>query len=120
MTDYSGDEDRSGKGGAGEPAPMPKSAYETLAPASGARAARRSRQSRNQFVVFLNFLVSGVVLLTIATGFGIYIGKQIFDGKGPSTQDAVFMVKPKTGANAIAGDLEERGLVSDAQIFRIG
>jgi UPF0755 protein len=120
MTEYSGDEDRSGKGEAEEPAPMPKSAYETLAPASGGRAVRRSRRSRNQFVVFLNFLVSGIVLLTIAAGFGIYIGKQAFDGKGPSTKDAVFLVKPKTGASTIAGDLEGRGLVSDAQIFRIG
>ena len=120
MTDTNGDEDHSGKGEAGEPASMPKTAYETLAPASGGRAARRSRQSRNQFVVFLNFLVSGIVLLTIAAGFGIYIGKQVFDGAGPSTKDSVFMVNPKTGANAIAGDLEARGLVSDAQIFRMG
>jgi UPF0755 protein len=120
MTDTNGDEDHSGKGEAGEPASMPKTAYETLAPASGGRGARRSRQSRNQFVVFLNFLVSGIVLLTIAAGFGIYIGKQVFDGAGPSTKDSVFMVNPKTGANAIAGDLEARGLVSDAQIFRIG
>jgi UPF0755 protein len=120
MNEYNGDDNRSAGGDAAEPASAPKSVYETLAPASSRRAARRSRQSRNQFVVFLNFLVSGIVLLTIAAGFAIYIGKQVFDGKGPSTQNAVFLVKPKTGANTIAGDLEERGLVSDAQIFRAG
>ena len=120
MNEYNGDDNRSAGGDAAEPTSASKSVYETLAPASGRRAARRSRQSRNQFVVFLNFLLSGIVLLTIAAGFAIYIGKQVFDGKGPSTQNAVFLVKPKTGANTIAGDLEERDLVSDAQIFRAG
>ncbi|MDN5926120.1 MAG: endolytic transglycosylase MltG [Hyphomicrobiales bacterium] len=120
MNEYNGDDNRPIEGEAGEQAPASKSAHELLAPASDGRAARRSRQSRNRFVVFLNFLVSGIVLVTIAAGFVFYIGKQVFDGKGPSTEDAVFLVKPSTGANAIAGGLEERGLVSDAQIFRIG
>jgi len=120
MSEYNGDDNRPIGGETGEQAPASKSAQELLAPQSGGRAARRSKQSRNQFIVFLNFLVSGVVLLTIAAGFAFYIGKQVFDGKGPSVQDTVFLVKPNTGANAIAGSLEERGLVSDAQIFRVG
>jgi UPF0755 protein len=112
MNEYSGDQ--------GEPDGGGQPAYETLKPAGGSRLARRSRQSRNRFVVFLNFLISCVVLVIVAAGFAIYIGKQVFDGKGPSTQDTTYVVKPNAGASTIAGELEERGLVSDAQIFRAG
>jgi UPF0755 protein len=118
MNEYSGDQGQSEENVGGEPGAVSSAAY-GQAP-QGARRRGRSRHSRNQFVVFLNFLISCVVLLTLATGFAIYIGKQVFDGKGPSTQDATFMVKPKTGANTIAGELEARGLIVDAQIFRAG
>ncbi|MGN6466573.1 MAG: endolytic transglycosylase MltG [Rhizobiaceae bacterium] len=87
-----------------------------MSPPSG----RRSRQSRNRLVVFLNFLLSCVVLVLLAAGFALYVGHQVFDGKGPSTKDTTYIVKPNTGASTIAGDLEARGLVSDAQIFRAG
>jgi UPF0755 protein len=118
MNEYSGDQGQSGGNVDGQPEAGANSEYDL--PLNGSRRSRRSRHSRNQFVVFLNFLVSCVILLTVATGFAIYIGKQVFDGKGPSTQEATFLVKPNTGANTIAGELEARGLVSDAQLFRAG
>jgi UPF0755 protein len=119
MNEYSGDQSQSGEPVDGQPEAGPD-AYGAPVPGAAIRGGRRSRQSRNQFVVFLNFVVSCVILLTLAAGFAIYIGKQAFDGKGPSTQDATFMVRPKAGANTIAGDLEANGLVSDAQLFRAG
>ncbi|MBN9076672.1 MAG: 4-amino-4-deoxychorismate lyase [Rhizobiales bacterium 65-79] len=118
MNEYNGDPSQSGESVGEQPEAGANAAYD--APLSGAPKGRRSRQSRSQFVVFLNFLVSCVILLTLAVGFGIYIGKQVFDGKGPSTQDSTFLVKPNAGANTIAGELEARGLVGDAQLFRAG
>ncbi|TAN19721.1 MAG: 4-amino-4-deoxychorismate lyase, partial [Rhizobiaceae bacterium] len=63
---------------------VPKSASEALRPREGTPPPKRSRQSRNQFVVFLNFLISCILLVLIAGGFAVYFGKQAFNEKGPS------------------------------------
>lgn len=99
---------------------VPKSATEALRPEAGTPPPRRSRQSRNQFVVFLNFLVSTIFLVTLAAGAGFYFGKRAFDGPGPSETAATILVKPNTGAQEIADQLERRGLISDARIFQLG
>ncbi|MGB3391425.1 MAG: endolytic transglycosylase MltG, partial [Pseudaminobacter sp.] len=80
----------------------------------------RSRASRNQFVVFLNFLLSLVMLVVLAAGAAVYFGKREFDGAGPARTATTFLVKPNTGVQEIAEQLERRGLISDARIFRIG
>ncbi len=120
MNTLNGDHQNSEDDTARPVAVMPKSAREALKPERGAPPPRRSRQSRNQFVVFLNFIVSGVVLLTIAAGIVIYLGKLEFDGKGPAKEDTTFLVKPNSGVSTIAAQLEEHDLISDARIFRIG
>ncbi|MGI6852820.1 endolytic transglycosylase MltG [Mesorhizobium sp. 1B3] len=99
---------------------VPKSATEALRPEAGTPPPKRSRQSRNQFVVFLNFLVSTIFLVTLAAGAGFYFGKRAFDGPGPSETAATILVKPNTGAQEIANQLERRGLISDARIFQLG
>ncbi len=102
---------------------VPRSASEALRPEKGTpppRRMRRSRSSRNQFVVFLNFLMSSIVLLTLAAGALLYIGKREFDAPGPSRTGDVVMVQPSTGVAEIANLLERRGLISDARIFRYG
>jgi UPF0755 protein len=99
---------------------VPKSASEALRPREGTPPPKRSRQSRNQFVVFLNFLISCILLVLIAGGVIVYFGKQAFNEKGPSKMAATFVVKPKTGVNEIANALEDQGLVSDGRIFAFG
>ncbi|HWK65655.1 MAG TPA: endolytic transglycosylase MltG [Rhizobiaceae bacterium] len=99
---------------------VPKSAAEALRPEAGTPPPKRSRQSRNQFVVFLNFLVSTIFLLTLAAGAGLYFGKRAFEGPGPSETAATILIKPNTGAQEIADQLERRGLISDARIFQLG
>jgi UPF0755 protein len=99
---------------------VPKSASEALRPREGTPPPKRSRQSRNQFVVFLNVLISCILLVLIAGGFAVYFGKQAFNEKGPSKTAATFVVKPKTGVNEIANALEDQGLVSDGRLFAIG
>jgi UPF0755 protein len=99
---------------------IPKSASEALRPKQGTPPPKRSRQSRNQFIVFLNFLISCILLLLIAAGIAVYFGKLAFNEAGPSTKPAVFVVKPKTGVNEIANGLEDQGLISDARVFAFG
>ncbi len=108
-------------GGALPPQPIvPKTASEALRPELGTPPPKRSRASRSQIVVFMNFLVSSAMLLVLAAGVAVYVGKSEFDGPGPSTATTNFMVRPNTGVIDIAEQLERRGLISDSRIFRLG
>ena len=99
---------------------VPKSASEALRPEAGTPPPRRSRASRGQVVVFLNFMISLIMIVVIGAGVAVYFGKKSFDGQGPSTTDETFLVKPNSGVQEIADGLERRGLISDARVFRLG
>jgi UPF0755 protein len=99
---------------------VPKSASEALRPEAGTPPPRRSRQSRNQLVVFLNFLISLVFFVVIAGGVLAYFGKRAFEAPGPAATAATVMIKPSTGVQEIGEQLERRGLISDSRIFWIG
>ena len=99
---------------------VPRSASEALRPEAGTPPPRRSRQSRNQLVVFLNFLISLVFFAVIAGGMLAYFGKRAFDAPGPAATAATIMIKPSTGVQEIGEQLERRGLISDSRIFWIG
>jgi UPF0755 protein len=101
---------------------VPKTANEALRPEAGTPPPppKRSRASRSQVVVFMNFLVSAVMLVILAAGVAVYFGKQAFTEPGPSATGDTFLVKPKTGVATIADQLERRNLISDARVFRLG
>lgn len=98
-----------------------KSPREALRPEAGTPPPpRRSRHSRNQFVVFLNFVLSSIVFLVILAGVAFYLGKREFDGPGPSQTAETVLIRPNTGVREIAEMLERRGLISDQRIFLLG
>src|SRR5690606_29431548 len=68
----------------------------------------------------MNFVMSAIVLVTIAAGVALWYGKATFDGRGPSTENATVLIKPSTGLIQIADVLERNGLLSDAVVFRLG
>src|SRR3954451_13178732 len=98
---------------------VPKTAAEALRPESGTPPPRRSRASRSQLVVFMNFIISAVMLIVLAAGIPLYFGKQAFNEPGPSANGDTFLVKPNTGVQDIADQLERLGLISDARIFQL-
>ncbi|MCO5071942.1 MAG: endolytic transglycosylase MltG [Rhizobiaceae bacterium] len=105
------------------PQPMvPRTARDVLRPEVGTPPPqhRRSRGSRNQFVVFLNFVVTATFFLTLLAVGVAYVGKQSFDAPGPTNVVSTILIKPNTGTREIAGQLERRGLITDARIFWIG
>ena len=99
---------------------VPKTASEALRPELGTPPPKRSRASRSQIVVFMNFVVTSAIFAILVAGVALYVGKREFDGPGPSTTTTNFMVRPNTGVAEIAEQLERRGLVSDSRIFRLG
>ncbi|WP_246671541.1 endolytic transglycosylase MltG [Mesorhizobium sp. B2-4-12] len=68
----------------------------------------------------MNFVISLVILTVLAAGAALYFGKQEFTEPGPSANGDTFLVKPNTGVQDIADQLERRGLITDARVFRLG
>lgn len=100
---------------------VPKSASEALRPEPGTPPPRkRSRHARSQIVVFMNFMLSLVVLVLLGASALFYFGKMQFDGQGPLTTETTFLVKRGAGIAEVSNSLENREIVSDARIFRYG
>lgn len=99
---------------------VPKSASEALRPEAGTPPPRRSRQSRNRFVIFLNFMMSLVILALIVTGVVFYFGKREFEGAGPLRSASTVMIQPSSSVRDIADLLVRRGMISNARIFLVG
>ncbi len=99
---------------------VPKTANEALRPEMGTPPPKRSRASRSQVVVFMNFLMTSAMLLVVVAGIAVYVGKSEFEGPGPSATTANFVVRPNTGVANIAEQLERRGLIDDSRIFQLG
>lgn len=99
---------------------VPKTASEALRSQAGTPPPARSRRSRSQFVVFLNFVMSMIVLLAIGAFAAVWYGKAEFEGEGPLAAADTILIRPSTGVGEIADLLERRGIISDARIFRLG
>ena len=99
---------------------VPKSASEALRPEAGTPPPGRSRQSRNRFVVFLNFMMSLVVMILIVTGVALYFGKREFDGPGPLSTSSTVVIKQASSVRDIAELLARRGMISNSRVFQIG
>lgn len=99
---------------------VPKTANEALRPQAGTPPPNRSKRSRSQVVVFLNFLMSAVVLLAIGAFAAAWFGKATFEGPGPLATADTVLIRPNSGVTEIAELLERRNIISDARIFRLG
>ena len=100
---------------------VPKSASEALRPEPGTPPPRkRSRHARSQIVVFMNFMLSLIVLVLLGAPALFFCGKHQFDSKGPLTAETTFLVKRGAGVSEVSNSLEGREIVSDARIFRYG
>ncbi len=107
--------------GSDTPKPIvPKTASEALRPQAGTPPPRRSRRSRSQFVLFLNFVMSLIVFATLAAAAAFYFGKHEFEKPGPLEVTDTILIRPSTGVSEIAEQLERNGMISNAHIFRLG
>ena len=80
----------------------------------------RSRLAKNQLVIFLNFCLSAALVVMIGVGAIVYWGAGQFEGPGPLTKEASYVVPRNTGVSSIASGLEREGIISDASVFEYG
>lgn len=106
-----------GNGGGSGPI-IPKSPNEALKPERVPDPPRRSRKARSQVVIFLNFVMTMVVVVCVVTVAGFYYMISTFQGRGPLEANTHFMVRAGSGLTEIANNLERNGVISDARIFR--
>ena len=91
---------------------IPVSAKEALRPQrvpSPPDRGRKSRGSRSQVMVFLNFVMTLLVFITIAIGGIVYYALTTYSEKGPLTVNSNFVVKPGWGVGDISRGLENAG-----------
>lgn len=97
---------------------IPKSASEALRPERVPEPPRRSRKARSQVIIFLNFLMT-LVILVFAIGIaGFYYAVSTYQQPGPLTTNTNFIVRSGAGLNDIATKLEANNIISDGRIFR--
>ena len=100
---------------------VPKSANEALRPEAGTPPPRRSRASRSQIVVFLNFIVTALMCWRDRGRHRrLFRQAAVRRARARRPPPTTVLVKPNTGVQEIADQLERRGLISDARIFRLG
>ncbi|WP_306118677.1 MULTISPECIES: endolytic transglycosylase MltG [unclassified Roseitalea] len=79
---------------------------------------RRARAARNPFIVFLNFVFTLAVIGVLVAAGAVYIGLDRFQEPGPLAEASTFVVPEGANLSQIASGLEERGMITDARIFR--
>ena len=79
---------------------------------------KRSRKAKSQVVIFLNFLMTVVVCLTIAAAGTVYYAMSAYEDTGPLTANTNFIVRNGAGIQEIASSLERNNIVSDGRVFR--
>ncbi|MBL4725616.1 MAG: endolytic transglycosylase MltG [Rhizobiaceae bacterium] len=99
---------------------VPQSASEVLQPKQAPQPPKRSRQARNGFVVFLNFVMTSIVLSVIAVSVIFFIGKKNFEKPGPLRTSQTIVIKEGSGLNQISTQLNARGIIDSDILFGIG
>jgi len=98
----------------------PKSPSEALQPEPVPPPPTRSRAVRHPLVVFLNFVLTMVVIGVVIGGGAIYVAKRQFDHASGLEQARAFTVDNQTGLRAIADKLQQDGLISSKWLFVAG
>lgn len=98
---------------------IPKSASEALRPEKVPQPPRRSRKARSQVVIFLNFVMTVLVFVTIAAVGVFYYGLKSFQEPGPLVANSNFIVRNGAGLNEIAASLERNDIITDSRVFRV-
>lgn len=109
-----------GSGSNGSPAakpPLPRSPRAALEPEKMPPPSRHSRRARNPFVVVGNAIFTMLIVLSIAVGAGLFIGKQRFEAPGPLAEDKMVNIPRGLGIRDIADLLQREGVIDQPYVF---
>jgi peptidoglycan lytic transglycosylase G len=120
----------SGRGGRAarlEPSPVPpppgnkptilRSPRAALEPEKVPLPNRRSKRVRHPLVIAGNAVFTVLVVVSLAVGAALYVGKQRFDTPGPLPEDKVVNIPRGLGIKDIASLLEREGVIDQPYVF---
>ena len=99
---------------------MPRSPRTAIEPDRVDLPARRSASARHPLVVIGNAVVSALVLVALAAGIALFLGKQRFDAAGPLAADRVVNIPRGSGMRDIADILSREGVIDQSWLFMGG
>jgi UPF0755 protein len=100
--------------------PMPRSPRAALEPERVPLPSRHSRRVRHPIIVVGNAIFTVLVVVSIAVGAGLFLGKQRFEAPGPLPEDKVVNIPRGLGIRDIADLLQREGVVDQPYIFMGG
>ena len=98
----------------------PKSPTEALQPEPVPPPPLRSRAVRHPVVVFLNFILTIIIVIVVAGGAGLFIGRMQFDRPGSLDQARTVSIERGTSLGTIADQLQKEGAISSKWLFIAG
>src|SRR5579872_5882943 len=98
----------------------PKSPTEALQPESVPPPPLRSRAVRHPLVVFLNFVLTVIIVIGVAGGAGVFFGKMQFERPGNLDQARPIAIERGANLGAIADQLQKDGAISSKWLFIAG
>jgi UPF0755 protein len=78
---------------------------------------RRSKRARHPLVVAGNAIITLFLIVAVAAGYLLYIGKQRFDAPGPLQADTVVNIPRGSGIRDIADLLTKDGVIDQPWVF---
>ncbi|MDI1346018.1 MAG: endolytic transglycosylase MltG [Pseudolabrys sp.] len=118
------------RNGGSSPVPPPPAVPPAAKPPRSARAAvepervpgpsRRSTRVRHPLVIVGNAIFTLLVVISVAVGTGLYLGKQRFEASGPLTEDKVVNILTGLGIKEISDLLQREGVIESPYVFMGG
>ncbi len=97
--------------------PLPRSPRAALEPERVPVPARHSRRVRHPVIVIGNAIFTLLVVIAIAVGAGLFIGKQRFEAPGPLPEDKMVNIPRGLGIRDIADLLQREGVIDQPYVF---
>jgi len=95
----------------------PRSPRAALEPERVPAPARRSRRVRHPLVIAGNAIFTVLIVLSVAVGGALYVGKQRFEAPGPLNDDKVVNIPRGLGIRDIADLLAREGVIDQPWVF---
>jgi len=95
-----------------------KSPSDALKPREVPPPPKRSKGAKGNMIVVLNFMMTCVVLATVALCVMAYIGKYWFEKPGPLRASTTLLIEEGSSVNAITTKLVNNGVIDNGLIFK--
>jgi UPF0755 protein len=96
---------------------VPRSPRAAIEPDRVDLPARRSASVRHPLIIIGNAVISAFVLVALAAGVALFVGKQRFEAAGPLPADRIVNIPRGSGMRDIADILSRDGVIDQSWLF---